>query len=91
MAAVTCQALPPLPSGIVSTNEIKPGHVSQSHTVSNVMLSWVPSTHYYYAIEATTNFHDWYFVTNVPISATNVMLSVRKPMEFYRLSVPYEK
>ncbi len=57
--------------------------------VTNITLSWPVCTSVWYRVEGTTNFTTWYFVTNVSIDKTNVILPVTKPNEFFRYSIPF--
>ena len=85
------QMAPPLPP--VATNAVRKLPPPKAvPPVTNIVLEWKPYTNAYFEVLGKTNMTstNWYHVTNVWIGATNVVLPVRQPAEFFTIQTIYQ-
>lgn len=92
------QPLPPaLPSAVgPRTNNLFAKHATLPQpsfpAITNITLTWSPYTNAYVQVQACTDMFqtNWTVVTNVPLWATNVVLPISEPQQFFRVRAVFD-
>jgi hypothetical protein len=96
---VACgQPMPPaLPSAVgPRTNNLFAKHATLPQpsfpAITNITLTWSPYTNAYVQVQACTDLFqtNWTVVTNVPLWATNVVLPISEPQQFFRVRAVFD-